>query len=149
MKIIARIVTGLLFLISFSELIVTKDAIFLTSYSHSFLNFLIDSRNWTLLHPGEQYSQQDGSGDMKMAVRSQDLPVDIDPTDPQQTTIPWGRGDHSAVEMNGGMVVFGGSSNNLFLNDVWFFDLHDLTWTRLHDGNGNAVPGPRSDHGSL
>jgi len=45
----------------------------------------------------------------------------------------------------GSMIVFGGRTSNLFLNDLFSFDLKEESWTRL-DPEGEEIPSARNAH---
>jgi hypothetical protein len=54
---------------------------------------------------------------------------------------------HSAVNVGGKMVIFGGVANNLMLlNDVWVYDPPSNKWERAEVGQDLPMPLPREGH---
>ena len=73
---------------------------------------------------------------------------------PSTGTKPNGRAGHTSIYYNNKMVVFGGSTDSSYKNDVWEFDLTDNSWNKINDGSGDdanppTAPNKRHGHASI
>eukprot|EP00299_Pterocystis_sp_00344_P020029 c9871_g1_i1.p1 GENE.c9871_g1_i1~~c9871_g1_i1.p1 ORF type:complete len:701 (+),score=181.25 c9871_g1_i1:49-2103(+) len=57
---------------------------------------------------------------------------------------PLARSHHIAVAHDGKLVIFGGRTDNRLLNDMWMFDVNELSWTEIIPDSGSHKPSERS-----